>query len=175
MQATSELFQSDWLIWVDAGLSRHVDHFGNLPWPNVRALSELQPTSIYVNSWDGYGDAKDAWSVWCKNPRASFQENRNLLSGTVIFSSKEALLRVLPLWTAVFEKMAQLKTPWNNEQVVFSLLGCTYPDLVGVFDKRSVAALWLEMHNNHSVDVVRVPEEESSQTAMCEPWVTLEN
>lgn len=161
----------DWFIWIDAGLSRHVDHFGDEPWPTLESITSLHTSSVYVSSWNGYGEATDAWIEWCKSPAKSFRENRNLLAGTVIFASKQALPKLLPLWSFIFEKLALPTSPWNNEQVVFSLIGCALPNLVGVIDSRSLPVLWKTMQAHKGIaNISRVPMDDSFANALCDPW-----
>jgi len=171
---TSQIFGGDWFVWIDAGLSRHIDDFGNDPWPSDESITSLPTSSVYVSSWNGYGEATDAWKSWCNNPAESFKKNRNLLAGGVMFATKHSLARFLPVWTSIFEKMSMPGSPWNNEQVVLSLIGCALPDLLGVLDTRSMPVLWRTMQARKAIaNISRLPAGDSALSALCAPWIGL--
>ena len=142
LYATSHLLKANSYIWTDIGLARHIPDFGSSEWPNAKTIASMPSESVYVTSWSGYGDAANAWETFCDRLPASFSENRNLLSGTIIVASKPALERFLPVWTRILEHMVNPSVDWNNEQPVFSLIGCFLPDLVNVIDAKKVEAFW---------------------------------
>lgn len=142
MHATSSLVEANTYIWTDIGLARHVTNFGNLAWPNAASIVNMSHDSLYLTSWSGYGDATEAWNSFCDGLPTSFTENRNLLSGTVILAGRYALEQFLPIWTFVLESMIKHDAPWNNEQPVFSMIGCFHPSLVGVIDAQTTQRLW---------------------------------
>ena len=142
MHATSTLVEANTYIWTDIGLARHVTNFGNLAWPNAASTVNMSHDSLYLTSWGGYGDATEAWTSFCDGLPASFTENRNLLSGTVILAGRHALEQILPIWTYVLESMIKHDAPWNNEQPVFSMIGCFHPSLIGVIDAHTIQRFW---------------------------------
>lgn len=126
------------LVWVDAGLFRHVSKTPQPSgWPAESQLKYLSPGRIYLGSWAGYPPMASAVRAFCEAPGANFVKNRNHLSGGVVIAADGALDVIVPAWTHALERMVATRT-WNNEQVLWELLMCFFPQRLGILDYRKV-------------------------------------
>ena len=75
--------------------------------------------------------------AFCEAPGANFVKNRNHLSGGVVIAADGALDVIVPAWTHALERMVATRT-WNNEQVLWELLMCFFPQRLGILDYRKV-------------------------------------
>jgi len=133
-----KLIRGGFAIWIDAGLSRHVDVTQELSgWPAVEQISQLSQDKIYIASWAGYPPMHGAVQDFCAEPEAEFLLNRNHLSGTVVVASERALVDVFLPWSFMLEQMVEA-FHWNNEQVMWELLICFFPNIFSVLDSHGV-------------------------------------
>lgn len=134
--AALDIFKTQSFVWVDAGLSRH-ERMGSIAWPASSQLSQFDQSKLYVSSWGGYKSMKEEIIEFCANPQGQFYMNRNHLSAGVIVAGRIAIRDILPIWRQTLKNMVKY-TLWNNEQVVFELLKCFYPNSIGILDARHV-------------------------------------
>lgn len=126
------------VIWIDSGLSRHVDVTKEFQgWPASSQMSQLRDDKVYISSWAGYPPMQNAVSEFCANPTEEFLMNRNHLGGTVVVASDRALQHLLQPWSSLLERMVEA-AHWNNEQVMWELLACYFPNSISVLDYHRV-------------------------------------
>eukprot|EP00961_Rhodomonas_salina_P164294 2213155-Rhodomonas_salina.1 len=156
------------LIWIDAGLGRHVNLQGSQLWPSREQLAQLDDKRIYLSSRPGYGPMRGELGTFCAEPRAQFVRNRNHLAGTTMVVSESALAAIFPVWTFMLEQMVA-ETRWNNDQVMWELLMCFFPDKFGVLD--SARTLFAELRKGFgSISKLDLPQQQGGPQAFCRHW-----
>ena len=161
-----QVFNSDWFVWVDGGIGRHVV-IPSTPWPDEGQMQQLSERHLHVGTWDGYGPIAEELHRFCQDPGQQFLANRNHLTGGVVVAPSAALKIIVPAWQFLLEEMIE-KQRWNNEQVMFELLACHFPGHIAILETRGVLFRSLEAGAGALTGVSR--NGQAAQHDICHPW-----
>ena len=158
-------FNSNNVVWVDAGLSRFMpDQIPAKRFPQERVVSKLASTGhgLYVSLIPEYHGDWLEWSGNCQDKPLYFSST-NLFAGTVLMSSSE--IHTFETFWSDFLTDHLERSETNNDQIMLQSLWCENPKVFQLLDVRDTQN-WQGFHEalfddiSHKIDR---PNGESAQ------------
>jgi hypothetical protein len=139
-------FNSDYFLWVDAGLSRFFYDLNlNLPYPGENAqesLNEIKDKILIQVFQSYYPDLVNSESL----SYDYLKDNRSYIMGGMFGAGRDAILKLCPIIDNILEKMLS-DNLINNEQIALGYLYKKHPDLFVEFINES--------HLHRSYELIR--------------------
>jgi len=140
-------FKSEYVVWVDAGLSRFMKHpLSAWQFPNQLVIDTLISTfprvGLFISTIPEIGNVFDAWKLSAASDHV--WSSRNTLAGTVLLSTSHEVKKFESIWRTTLTDALRIQEV-NNDQIMLALLWHKHPELFAVIDT-SGAGHWLGFH-----------------------------